>query len=178
MNLTTVQDYLVESIKQTDNMYRNIINAIHPYPCGICQKNVNKNQKAILCTNCSNWIHIKCNGTSDTEYNQIMDNNDVLSEEEIDKIEWFCNKCRILKTAQIFPFGLEDDKEVQNIMHSDSMKALENLPSYDIVSKAENFESVMQSDIDENIINNLNSRYYSAHEFQSLGKNNMFTIFH
>ena len=27
------------------------------YPCGICHKSVNKNQKAIFCTVCLNWIH-------------------------------------------------------------------------------------------------------------------------
>ena len=40
-----------------------------------------------------------------------------------------------------------------------SWKALENLPSYDITPKATKCQSMKNSDIDENIINNLNSRY-------------------
>ena len=58
------------------------------------------------------------------------------------------------------------------------MKALENLPSYEITSQAANFDALKPSNIDENIINNLNSRYYATHEFQSLAKENSFNIFH
>ena len=173
-----IQNYLIESIKQNNNTYKNTLNATHPYPCGICKKNVNNNQKAISCSNCKHWIHIKCNGTSATEYNKMIDDNSALSEIEIDELEWFCNKCQILKTAQIFPFGLEDNNEIHNIMSVDSMKALENLPSYDITSKASNFQSLKQSNIDENIINNLNSKYYSALDFKSLRRDNTFNIFH
>ena len=36
----------------------------YKHPCGICQKSVNKNQKAICYSLCSNWVHRKCNGTS------------------------------------------------------------------------------------------------------------------
>ena len=38
------------------------------YPCDICHKSVNKNQKAIECSTCLNWIHRKCNGLSLKEY--------------------------------------------------------------------------------------------------------------
>ena len=58
------------------------------------------------------------------------------------------------------------------------MKAMANLPNYEIVSQAVNFGSLKQSDIDVNIINNLDSRYYSAHEFQGLKKENAFNILH
>ena len=33
-----IQNYLIESIKQNNDTYRNTINATHPYPCGICKK--------------------------------------------------------------------------------------------------------------------------------------------
>ena len=39
--------------------YRNI-----KYPCGVCAKSVNKNQKVVYCNNCLNWYHRKCNGIS------------------------------------------------------------------------------------------------------------------
>ena len=76
-----IQNYLIESIWQNNNTYKNVINATHPHPCGICKKNVNNNQKAILCSNCKHWIHIKCNGTSVTEYNQMIDDNLALTED-------------------------------------------------------------------------------------------------
>ena len=176
--MTNLQVHIIESIKQNNELYKNTINATHPYPCGICQKNVNSNQKAILCTNCDHWIHIKCNGTSLIEYYHMIDDNFSLSEIDIDNKEWFCIKCQILTSAQNFPFGLESNHDVINILNTDSMNALENLPSYEITSKAVKFSSLKQYDIDENIVNNINSRYYSAHEFKSLSRQNSFNIFH
>ena len=82
-----IQNYLIESLKQNDDYYKNIINASHPYPCGICQKNVNNNQKAIECSLYKFWIHIKCNGTTNEEYNKMMDSNSKSSDAEIDAKE-------------------------------------------------------------------------------------------
>ena len=62
-------------------------------------------------------------------------------------------------------------------MSVDSMKALDKLPSYEIASKVTTFDSMKQSDINEIIIN-LNSRYYSAHKFQSLNKEDIVHIYH
>ena len=59
------------------------------------------------------------------------------------------------------------------------MKSLEeNLPSYEIESKAHSIDSLNQFDIDENIISNLSSRYYSAFEFKNIKKPNSFNILH
>ena len=60
----------------------------------------------------------------------------------------------------------------------DTMKSLGNLASCEIASKVSTFDSLKQSDIDENIINKLNSNYYSAQEFQSLNKEETFNIYH
>ena len=38
------------------------------YPCVCCQKAVKTNQRAILCTNCQKWVHIKCVNISKTVY--------------------------------------------------------------------------------------------------------------
>ena len=84
------------------------------------------------------------------------------------------NNLFILKTSQIFPYGLESNIELLNINYADSMKSLENLPTFDITLQAANFDSLKQYDIDDNIIDNLNSRYYSAQEFQLLTANNTF----
>ena len=165
-----IQNYLIESLKQNNDQYKNIINASHPYPCGICQKNVNNNQKAIECTLCKYWIHIKCNGTTDIEYNNMMDLNSQLTDEEIETNDWFCNKCQISNMAQIFPFGLESNHDLQNIINSNSIISYENLPSYEITSKACDIDSLQQYDIDVNVINEINSQYYSANDFEKLKK--------
>ena len=49
-------------------------------------KSVNSNQKALKCTNCELWVHIKCNGTSNKEYDDMLELNKFLSVEEIDNI--------------------------------------------------------------------------------------------
>ena len=102
---------------------------------------------------------------------QMIEYNSTLNDEEIENCEWLCSKCQILKTSQIFPYGLESNRVIN---YADSMKSLENLPTFDITSQASNFDSLKQYDID---IDNLNSRY-SAHKFQSLTANNSFNVFH
>ena len=121
----TIQNYLIESLKQTNDYYKNVINASHPYPCGICQKNVNINQKAIECSLCKHWIHIKCNSTTNEEYDKMMEINSLLTDAEIETREWYCNKCQISNMAKIFPFGLEDKHGLKNIVNADSLKCLD-----------------------------------------------------
>ena len=178
LDIDLVKNHLIDSLKQQIDGYAYTINANHPFPCGICQKNVNVNQKAIECTNCKFWIHIKCNGTSMDEYNKMMDENAKLTEAEILIKEWHCNKCQIAIMAEIFPFGLENNYELINIQQTNSLMALENLPSYEITSKASDIESLKHCDIDENTVTNINSRYYPAFEFQSLQKKKSFNLLH
>ena len=173
-----IQNYLIESLKHNNDHYKNVINACHPYPCGICQKNVNNNQKAIECSLCLHWIHIKCNGTTNEEYSEIMKFNSSLSDDEIKAKSWFCNKCQISNMAQLFPFGFENNHDLQNILNCESLKFLDSLPSYEITSKAYDIDSLNQFDIDENIINNINSRYFSAFEFKNIKKSHSFNILH
>ena len=170
-----IKKILIESLKRQNNGEIYTINANHPYPCGICQKNVNNNQKAI---ECKFWIHINCNGTSVDEYNVIIDKNLLLSEAEIYEDEWLCNKCLISNMAKIFPFGLESNFELQNIVKTDSLNFLNNLPSYEITSKASDFDLLKQHDIDENMVTSINSRYYPVYEYQSLNTQNSFNFFH
>ena len=169
-----IQNYLIDSLKHN----KSIINANHPYPCGICQKNVNNNQKAIECSSCKYWVHIKCNGTTDDEYMTMISTNLNLSDEEIENDEWLCNKCQIENLANVFPFGLQNNYELKNIMNIDSLNSLKNLPSYDIASKACEIDSLNKYDIDEHIINNINSRYYPVTEFQMINKPQTFNILH
>jgi len=95
--------YLIDSIRAR-NHYNNNPNIIPKYPCGICNYDVKHNNKAILCTSCECWIHIKCNGISTDEYKarQITnrDNPDLIENED-----WECLKCVTNNRATIFPFG-------------------------------------------------------------------------
>ena len=63
-----------------------------------CSKEVRKNQKAIFCDSCKNWVHAKCNGTSDREYEDLVQEND-------DVLWNSCIPCVILRHADMFPYG-------------------------------------------------------------------------
>ena len=80
--------------------------------------------------------------------------------------------------AEKFPYGLESNYDLINIMTTDSLKSLKNLPTYEIASKAYEIDSMNQYDIDDNIGNNINSRYYSAHEFNNMNDSDSFKILH
>ena len=166
------ENHIIETIKQNKGLYQNTINAAHPHPCGICQKNVNQNQKYLVCMTCKYWIHIKCNGSSVNEYENITipgkQNN----------LNWVCTKCEILNLANTFPFGLLDNYDLQHIINSDNLNSLNNLPTYDITSKAHNIAFLNQFDIDKNFTDNINSRYYPVHEFTSLKNKDYFNILH
>ena len=80
--------------------------------------------------------------------------------------------------AEKFPYGLESNYDLVNIMTTDSLKVLKNLPTYEIASKAYKIDSMNQYDIDDNIVNNIDSRYYSAHEFNNMNDSESFKILH
>ena len=65
------------------------------FPCSICDKNRNKNQDAICCTNCSQWVHTKCNCTSKTEYEKLPN--------EPDDAPFHCMLCIMKANSEIFP---------------------------------------------------------------------------
>ena len=77
-------------------------------PFGICCKNVNINQKSLLCHKCNSKVHIKCNNLSVLEYEKLL--NDQSS-----GVSWFCKNCIIDDHALIFPFGAVDNKVLSNL---------------------------------------------------------------
>ena len=64
---------------------------------------VNANQKGIKCDKCQLWSHAFCNGISKSEYGELM--------EEDDDVPWYCIPRLVLKSAEIFPFGLLSETE-------------------------------------------------------------------
>ena len=59
------------------------------YDCGICDKEVEENDKAIDCDICKKWCHIKCINMSEETY-------DSLPEE---KFDWVCIRCKEKSTV-------------------------------------------------------------------------------
>ena len=64
------------------NTYYYIPSPPIPYPthdhekdnCGICQKEVKDNDKAIKCNKCQPWVHINCNKIYLKQYRHFQDN--------------------------------------------------------------------------------------------------------
>ena len=73
-----------------------------------------------------NWVHAKCNGTTDKKYQQLR--------LEADDVPWSCISCIIKQRAEIFPFGFSK-LELRDLNEVDLPSFLRTLPSYDTQSK-------------------------------------------
>ena len=60
------------------------------YPCGICSRAVRSDQKGIFCEVCYEWLHTKCIGMPNSEYQRLSASDE----------GWCCSRCH--RTA--FPF--------------------------------------------------------------------------
>ena len=139
------------------------------FPCAVCDRNVNKD--AIYCTNCLHWVHRKCNGTSKQEYDR--------PSEEADDVPFYCLLCTIELNSQIFPLTYLDNSELQELNGVDLLSQLSLLVPYEIRSKLVNMPSLSDFDMDENLINTVNSKYYDITELKNVQKTNeSFSIFH
>ena len=70
------------------------------FPCGSCNQEVKHNDKAIFCSNCPHWIHIKCNGISIDEYKfRIKRNRD--DPELIENENWICLYCTVKDRSDV-----------------------------------------------------------------------------
>ena len=141
------------------------------YHCGICKKIVNKNQKAINCSVCSEWVHIKCNRVSVNEYEKLV---------EEESIPWQCILCHIEDMASKFPFCYLSKTELIDLYGLDFPSQLQLLPTYELRSKLSKIPSLDNFDVDENHIQSVSSKYYNLSDLTKLnfpfGKS--FSFFH
>ena len=91
-------------------------------PCGICHKNIHSNQRALFCSNCNFYVHMKCNDISAAEYKTL--------EKEYDDVSWCCKKCTIV----MFPFGLLTKEELLGLNDFDLPSFIDSAPSFEITS--------------------------------------------
>ena len=157
---------IIESMKCNIKLNLNI-----KYPCSICRKPVLVNQKAIQCDTCNLWCHIKCDGTTLGHYNTLM-----LYENQIEY--WNCLVCRLKFHIDIFPFTLLDNMEMLNMNNSDSTKFCKILPKFDVNCITSKFSNLNSYDIDANLPNNVNCKYYSVEEIHNMEAFNNLNIFH
>lgn len=130
------------------------------FPCGICDKNVNLNQNAVFCDQCEKWIHIKCNNTSNSEYETLQ--------KEPDNKQWICIKCTIINNSSTFPFTLESDEVLLGLSGINLPSLADCLPSFEIASKLTNLPNLSDYDTDENLNLNISSQYCTVEEVAAM----------
>ena len=138
------------------------------FPCGICNKTVKKNHKAMQCDSCDLWVHIGCNGVSDMKYEHL----------KTDLNPWFCLVCYLKYNLDNVPFIRCDNSELININNSNFMRFLESLPTVEIVNEATKYSFTPSNDASIELPSKSCSKYYSVNDFQLLNISNNFNIFH
>ena len=114
-------------------------------------------------------IHKSCEGLTDGEFQKLV--------EEDDDIPWTCLVCQIKHNAEIFPLGLLSKFELLDLNGIDLPSHLQTLPSLETHSKLVNLPNL--NDFDENIINTINSKYYSVDESNKVQLSKQhFSVFH
>ena len=63
------------------------------FPCGVCEKPVATNQRAMQCDSCDSWVHIKCDRMSTAEYNLFAKHQ---------WLAWECWKCNMPNLTESF----------------------------------------------------------------------------
>ena len=96
-------------------------------PCGICYKNVNVNQKSLLCNKCNSKVHIKCNDISVLEYENLCN-------DQSNGVPSFCKNCIIDDSALMFPFGGVDNEALSNLFDFDIPSSVVSVPSVEVTS--------------------------------------------
>ena len=135
----------------------------------MCDRNVNTD--GIYFTNCLQSVHRKCNGTTKQEYQ-------ILSEEP-DDYPFTCIMCTTEHNAQIFPLTFLDKIELNELNDIDLPSQLSSLPPYEVHSKLMTLPSLNDFDMNEKLINVINSKYYDILELRNVyNSKSSFSLFH
>lgn len=109
------------------------LTAMCKYFCGICDKVIRNNSKAIFCNFCEYWIHPRCNLLSSADFDSLANSDE----------DWSCLKCN----SEILPFGSDHLSEENFFSNIDPLLD----PPLDSSSKDE----------DDELPVNINCKYYS-----------------
>ena len=134
--------------------------------------------RLFFCSNCLHWIHIKCNGISVEEYKFRMKRNRD-NPYFIENDKWTCLNCVIAERSDTFPLGLINNYELSCLNSSDSVSIADMIPEFQLASAALSINNLNKKDIDENLADNINCKYYTFEEFSNLRPSHgTFNIFH
>ena len=162
-------DCILDSIRDEHYNSPNPLKTSLKYPCSICNKPVLKNQCAIECDSCELWVHNKCNGTSSDEYETIKTLGELAA--------WECLKCKTRLLCNNLPFMFQDNLDIENLNHSDSMSFFDMLPQLKVRSEILSNE-YNSNDIDQNITDYIDCKYYTVQDFKKLSLEKTLNIYH
>ena len=95
------------------------------------------------------WSHASCNDIGKSEYNRLVAEDDNLP-----------LPCLVSQNSEMFPFGLVSKSEMCELSDVDLPSQIDKLPSFEIISKLSNMPNLNSSDLDENFVQTINSKYY------------------
>ena len=143
------------------------------FPCGICFKAVATNHRAVLCDVCGYWVHLKCNYLTNTQYNELIEDNST---------SWVCLKC--INSA--LPFSASNDTLFESTMqglnvNDNDLEFIDfrlGTKEKEVISEISNLILENQNIETENTAHNC--KYYDVEKFnQSKFKNDCyFSIIH
>ena len=100
------------------------------------------------------WVHKSCEGLTDGEFQKLV--------EEDERIPWSCLVCKVKSNAEIFPFCLLSKLDLLDLYGFDLPSHLETPLSFETHSKLVNLPNLNDFDINETVINAVNSKYYTG----------------
>ena len=124
------------------------------------------------------WIHIKCDGTSNDKYEELkLLNKRAELDPTVIPDDWQCLRCKIKFQYDNVPFMFQDNIDIENLNNTDSNKFFEMLPKFNIMSEINNLSNKAH-DIDANIDDPINCKYYSVEELKMISRKKALNIFH
>ena len=151
------------------------------FPCGVCNRAVAKNHKAICCDICHNWIHINCNNLDKNDYRYFQENTNEI---------FFCINC----LSDNIPFSKLNNNEFEisdkkGLLFSDLDK-IDFIPSdyqknvFEKLNLAINnnaFDLDTEFDTEENeVTSTIDCKYYDIDDFVSekINPTKTFSVLH
>ena len=101
--------------------------------------------------------------------------------DEDDDVPWHCIPCLVPENSRIFPFGFLSKTELCDLMGVDLPSQLDLLPSFEIAFKLTNLPNLNSCDLDENLVQTINSSYHEIGDLPKLNINSHshnFSLFH
>ena len=81
---------------------------------------------------------------------------------EEDDAPWYCIPCLVIENSEIFPFDILSKTEICDLMGVDLPSQVDLLPYFEIASKLTNLLNLNPCDLDENLVQTINSYYHKT----------------